>query len=141
MRLTSAVAGALIAAGLMAPASAADGSTEWTIRMTGQPDFVPDQVIVEEGETVRWVNESDETFTVTADPSKAPNMNFVRVPPEGEPFDSGPLAPGESFEHTFPAPGTFVYFSAPHVDREIIGTVTVERLDERAEPHQYGDDE
>lgn len=130
---------AMLAGALAAGATSAAAEPEWTVRMTTQPDFAPDQVILEEGETVRWINESDQTFTVTADPSRAPAAEYVRVPPQGEPFYSGPLAPGDTFEHTFPAPGTFTYFSEPHVGQRVIGTVTVERLDERAEPIQYGE--
>jgi plastocyanin len=124
----------------LAPVGAGAEPPEWTIRMSGHPSYVPDQVIVEEGETVRWVNETEETFTVTADPARAPSAEYVRVPPEGEPFDSGPIAPGESFERAFTAPGTYVYFSAEHVGERVVGTVTVERLDEAEESHLYGDE-
>lgn len=139
MRPTSATLAATLTA-CAAGASGVAAEPEWTIRLTSVPGFVPDQVIVEEGETVRWTNVSEETFTVTADPARAPADEYVRVPPEGEPFHSGPIAPGESFAHTFEAPGTFVYFSEPHVAERVIGTVTVERLDEAAEPHRYGED-
>jgi len=107
--------------------------------MTAEPAFAPKQVIVEEGESVRWTNTSDQRFTVTADPSRAPAAEYVRVPPQGQAFHSGPIGPGETFERTFPAPGTFIYFSEPHVENRVVGTVTVERLDAHGEPHQYGE--
>jgi len=133
---------AIALAGLWAATEAATAEPERTVRMTGVPSYAPDQVIVKAGQTVRWVNVSEVEHTVTADPSLAPRRAFVHVPPAAEPFDSGPVAPGGSFEKTFNTPGTFIYFSQPHTEAEVIGRVTVEAADRagRETPDETGRD-
>lgn len=88
---------------------------------TGNPDapcaFRPDQVRVQVGDTVRWVN-GDATFhTVTSSDSfdvRSPNRVFDAV------LDSA----GEEFTHTFTAAGTYPYYCQPHSEF-MAGTVTV----------------
>jgi plastocyanin len=127
--MRAAALAAATALGLSVCPGGAAAEPERTVRMTGVPSYSPDQVIVQVGQAVRWVNVSDVEHTVTADPTAAPGRAFVHVPPGAEAFDSGPIAPGGTFRRTFRTPGTFVYFSRPHVDAEVIGTVTVEAGD------------
>jgi plastocyanin len=56
--------------------------------------FVPEMVEVAVGSTVTWTNQDAAPHSVAGD--------------HGE-FDSGDLAPGQSFSFTFGAPGTFAY--------------------------------
>lgn len=58
------------------------------------PGFQPQFFVVEPGAVVRWTNLTDSVHTVTS---------------IDELFDSGDIAPGDFFEHTFEQPGTFVY--------------------------------
>ena len=52
------------------------------------------------GDTVTWTNQDDAMMhSVTADDGS---------------FDSGLLAQGETFSHTFTDPGEFEYFCTPH---------------------------
>lgn len=60
--------------------------------------------------TVKWGNGDGITHTVTAD---------------GGAFDSGNLASGNSFSHTFAAPGTFGYHCTIHPT--MVGTVVVNK--------------
>jgi plastocyanin len=84
------------------------------VGMTNRLEFTPDTVRITVGEAVRWRNTSDVVHTVTADPSKAVNPSNVRLPDGATPFDSGDLAPGATFEHTFTVPGEYLYFCIPH---------------------------
>jgi plastocyanin len=74
--------------------------------------FFPDTVRISAGTRVTWVNcESSEVepHTSTADAGT---------------WNSGPIAPGESFAQTFTAAGTNGYFCEPHPF--MIGAVVVE---------------
>jgi plastocyanin len=75
--------------------------------------FFPDTIRIASGTRVTWVNcEPDdvEPHTSTASPPGT--------------WDSGPIAPGESFAETFTATGTNGYFCQPHPF--MIGAVIVE---------------
>lgn len=71
--------------------------------------YQPPALEVAVGATVTWENiDGDDDHTVTADDGA---------------FDSGVLAAGSAFEHTFDAPGTYPYFCAIHPEME--GAITV----------------
>ena len=76
--------------------------------------FVPLLILVEDGATVTWTNNDSVDHTVTAG-----------TPEDlSELFDSGPLAPGETFTFTFEEPGTYVYFCTIHPG--MVGSVVVQ---------------
>lgn len=91
----------------------------------------PIEVVIGVNNTVRWVNQDSVMSSVVADESGDPDFvnatkircenddyqNCTRIP--GENF----LLPGETFEHTFTAPGVFDYYSVPHPHMR--GTVIV----------------
>ena len=62
--------------------------------------FTPANLTVDPGTTVCWINHGVALHTVTED-------NGV--------FDSGPLAPGQTFAYTFNTPGTYNYNCLYHV--------------------------
>lgn len=97
-----------------------------TVKMSNQLTFEPAAITIQAGETVEFVNNSPLVHTVTADPDKARKANHVSLPQGAEPFDSGNLAPGESFSHTFSAPGTYKYFCIPHEVAGMTGIITVQ---------------
>jgi plastocyanin len=68
--------------------------------------FAPLQVTVKVGETVQWTNNDTVAHTVT-----------------GADFDSGQLAPGAIYTHTFTKPGVFNYKCTNHPT--MLGSVTV----------------
>jgi plastocyanin len=68
--------------------------------------FAPINVTVKTGETVMWTNNDTVTHTVT-----------------GTDFDSGDIAPGATYSHTFATPGTFTYKCTIHPS--MIAKVTV----------------
>ena len=68
--------------------------------------FVPAEVTITQGETVRWVNSDLVQHTATSgNPGDAD---------AGAIWDSGFLGRGASFEHTFGEVGEFTYFCQLH---------------------------
>lgn len=70
--------------------------------------FSPAEVTIKAGETVTWTNNDGVAHTVT-----------------GADFDSGSLAPGKTFSHTFPTAGSFDYKCTIHPSMSP-GKVTVQ---------------
>ena len=84
------------------------------------------KVNFEVGETVTWRNDSALVHTVTGKPSEAASAESVALPEGAEPWGSGRLGPGETFEHTFEVAGKYQYFCIPHEGADMYGYVTVE---------------
>jgi plastocyanin len=68
---------------------------------------------IEVGDKVTWRNEDTQPHTVTSGQTATPD----------ERFDSGVLAPGATFEHTFTEAGEYPYFCLLHPNQ--VGTVSV----------------
>ena len=71
-------------------------------------NFHPDTVTVAPGTTVTWTNDDSFDHTTTSDTKL---------------WDSGLLAPGKSYSHTFNKAGNYPYHCAVHTF--MTGTVTV----------------
>ncbi len=82
------------------------------VEMVGQ-SFSPSTLQVEIGTTVIWENDSDQVHTVTSGSDRE----------HDEKFNSGDVAPGESYSYTFTEIGSYDYFCIPHPGME--GNVTV----------------
>ena len=100
---------------------------ETTVRMTNSLKYVPEEVTVRAGQTVVWTNTSSMFHTVTADPVLAKDRSHAQLPEGAGPFDSGNIAPGEAFRHTFEVPGTYVYFCIPHEAVGMVGRIIVQK--------------
>ncbi len=100
---------------------------EAAVRMTNSLKYVPDEVTIATGQTVVWTNTSSTFHTVTNDPALAKDRSHAQLPPEAQPFNSGNIAPGEVFQHTFEVPGTYVYFCIPHEDMGMVGKIIVQK--------------
>lgn len=74
-------------------------------------EFNPPNITIEVGSTVTWTNEDPVEHTTTAD--------------NGE-WDSGLMAQGDTFNHTFEEAGTFTYHCIPHQSQGMTGTIIVE---------------
>jgi plastocyanin len=96
------------------------------VRMTDGLRFEPARVVVYPGDTVEWQNPSSMPHTVTADARRAAEGKEVVLPAGAAPFDSGTIAPGGSYRHTFTAPGTYKYICVPHAAFGMAGEVTVQ---------------
>jgi len=92
-------------------------------RGAGQFVFSPAVVWVESGATVTFEDVSG-SHSVTAYHSE--NDKPGRTPPGVEPFDSGVMEEGDSFEHTFETSGTHNYFCSPHEGLGMVGLVVVD---------------
>ena len=71
--------------------------------------FNPSTLTVKAGTTVTWTNSDSVAHTVTSD---------------GGAFDSGNLAPDQTFSHTFNTAGTYAYHCNPHPSMK--GTIIVQ---------------
>lgn len=74
--------------------------------------FSPQTIHVTPGTTITWVNQDSISHTTTSD-----NMTLA------ESWDSGTLAPGQSFSKTFTQPGNYTYHCSIHPSMK--GTVQV----------------
>ena len=158
--LLAAVVGPLTALG---PAQAAAPPATWTVQVGSQAShealqgmrFLPGDVTVDAGDTVRWVARSTEIHTVTFFPGGGPQTTLpdfnpadltqltrqggsvydpsagfnsglmTSVPDKG---DVGPLPPVPhvgSYSLTFPAAGTFTYYCLVH-GKMMVGVVHVQ---------------
>ena len=130
---TLAVAGCLDSGGA---AVSGDDVVEMTIN-----SFRPEELTVEPGTTVEFVNTSSHAHTVTAFqdgyPSEAEYWASGGFDTEDDAIDDwnsraqeGKLRTNESFEHTFEIPGTYNYYCiphyVPHAGTEMTGVIRVE---------------
>ncbi len=93
--------------------------------MNDQLKFDPATLTVAKGTTVTWRNASASVHTITFNPAQAANKADATLPDGVQPFDSGDLNPGQTFQHTFDTPGTYKYYCAPHEMVGMVGTIVV----------------
>jgi plastocyanin len=96
---------AAMACGKDTPSSPTPMSVTVAIASDG---FSPNSINISVGSTVTWTNNDTSAHAEVAD---------------GEVFNSGMIAPGGAFSHTFPAAGTFTYRDT--VNPNMVGTVVV----------------
>ena len=103
--------------------------------MTSAQAFAPETITVAVGDKVTWDNASSEQHTVTAEQDSLPDGSeyFASgdAPTEAEANDdlsAGFVGPGESYSHTFDAPGTYRYYCIPHRESGMTATVVVEEI-------------
>jgi len=90
--------------------------------------FDPIGILIEQGQTVRWVVK-DNVHTTTAYHPRNSNHS-LRIPPGAVPWDSGYLVnPGDYFEVTFHVEGTYDYYCAPHEMAGMVGRIIVGKPD------------
>jgi len=71
--------------------------------------YNPNPITISAGMTVTWKNNDNTSHTSTSSSAA---------------WDSGVMAPGATFSHTFPSAGTFAYHCSLHPN--MVGTVTVQ---------------
>ena len=128
-------AGALVLAACGAssspsPSSAASGGTggggrTTTVKMTDELKFDPDTISIKTGDTVHWDNVASISHSATDDPSKAATASDAKLPGGAQPWDSGLLNPGQTFDHQFTVAGEYDYFCIPHEGAGMKGHITV----------------
>lgn len=97
-----------------------------TVDATADHTFSPSPVSINVGDTVQFVNTSDDHHTVTDDPSQAQQSGDAVLPVGAQPFDSGDLSPGDTFTQTFTVAGTYKYFCKYHEDIGMVGEIDVQ---------------
>lgn len=136
---------ALALAAVGAPAPSPETGTRFgaAVRLAGARDtvfvdatdrliFQPDSVTVRVRDVVTWHNAGVVQHSATADPTEATLDGSARLPDGAEPFNSGLLAEGETYSHTFRVPGRYDYFCMPHEGAGMTGTVIVVDVRTRA---------
>ena len=87
--------------------------------------FYPDRITVPAGTTVKWMNVGEQPHDATDDLISALRAGDAAYPAGAKPFDSGMLAPGESYSYAFEVPGTYKYVCLPHEFGGMTGEVIV----------------
>ena len=126
-------AGGLLLAGLAAGARLrpvrASGIVEIRLRSDALGTHVwfdPIGLLIEPGQTVRWVNEANVHTSTAYHPAN--DGHALRIPEAAAPWDSGYLVePGDQFEVTLTVPGVYDYFCAPHEAAGMVGRIIVGR--------------
>jgi plastocyanin len=126
-------AGGLLLAGLAARAAPrpvrAGGVVEIRLRsdtLGTTVGFDPIGLLIEPGQTVRWVNQANVHTSTAYHPAN--DGHALRIPEAAEPWDSGYLVePGDRFEVTLTVPGVYDYFCVPHEAAGMVGRIIVGR--------------
>jgi plastocyanin len=90
----------------------------YTVKMgadSGMLAFEPSTLTIKAGDTVKWVN------------NKLPPHNIMfEGAAANKSHDQLMFSPGESYEATFDAPGTYNYYCSPHRGAGMAGKIVVE---------------
>lgn len=114
----------LVAMGLPLTGCGTNGEAKsYTVTMVDMT-FDPPEISVPAGSTVTWQNQSGFVHTVTTDPTKLQDGSLVSTP-DGTVFDSGTIAKGATWSHTFDTVGEVNYCCAPHELAGMVGRIIV----------------
>ena len=103
-----------------------DGNTVHTVTMTNGLIFEPSVLRIKVGERVRWRNTGIVVHSVTTDPEVAQDSTLVLVPGGTEPWDSGLIQAGDTWERAFDMVGEYRYLCMPHEMAGMTGIIIVE---------------
>ena len=101
---------ALLLIGLLLLATACDPERPAVVEVTPLDQFSPGALTVDTGTRVVWKNMDTAPHTVTSDGA----------------WDSGDIYPGQTWSHTFDAPGTFIYLDRYSPPNQTVGVITVQ---------------
>ncbi len=107
---------------------AAAGGVEVVVRMITDGSafrFEPANLTIKPGTTVKWVNDSENRHTSTADSRFDKNPGQTILPAGVAPWSSAFLAAGETFSKTYTVPGKYQYFCRNHGQFGMEGVITV----------------
>jgi plastocyanin len=126
-------AGGLALAGLAAPACFCRAAAAAVVEIQLRSDalgarvwFDPIGLLIEPGQTVRWVNQANVHTATAYHPDN--DGHALRLPQGARPWDSGYLVePGDQFEVILTIEGVYDYFCAPHEMAGMVGRIVVGR--------------
>jgi len=101
------------------------GATTHIVKMTGDYEFVPSELTIKQGDSVKWL-------MVTTKAHEVASGTVIEGPDGREGVPDGLWKSEtfskteESFTYTFNSTGTFPYYCESHVDVGMIGSITVE---------------
>jgi plastocyanin len=95
------------------------------VEMTRSDRFYPEVVVIRPGDTVEWINNSDQIHTVTNDPASAVHPDNVTAPTSASRFDSGYIEPGKTYRVRFTQEGEYRYVCFLHETQGMTGTILV----------------
>ncbi|MGH7211352.1 MAG: plastocyanin/azurin family copper-binding protein [Acetobacteraceae bacterium] len=122
-------AGGVILAGLglsAARCAAAESVVEIHMRSDlggGVVGFDPVGLLIEPGQTVRWICDAN-VHTTTAYAPKY-DHHSLRIPQNAQPWNSDFLLPGQHYEVRLTVEGVYDYFCAPHEIAGMVGRIIV----------------
>lgn len=126
--------GSAAVVGLAGCLGSSSANQEYDVGM-GAKVFRPQEIEIEPGTTLTWLNTSKQGHTVTAYENQLPESAefFASGDFESEQAardawgnsTKGTLFEGQSFSHTFEIPGTYPYFCIPHERGGMVGLVVV----------------
>ncbi|MGH2617368.1 MAG: cupredoxin domain-containing protein, partial [Thermomicrobiales bacterium] len=115
----------LAAMPILSACAAVAADSRFLIEMTEGNRFEPGGLTIPLGGTVVWQNVGVTRHTATCDPTLAGDQTDVALPAGAVPWDSGGLHTGQTWQHTFVAPGSYLYFCRYHEEAGMLGTITV----------------
>ena len=99
-----------------------------TVRF-GPTNYEPEGLTIQAGQTVRFVNTSDFTHTVTDRPQQdgkdVGSSLGDELPAGAMAFDSGDIEPQQTWEHKFTTKGTYRFHCRVHQMERMSGTISV----------------
>jgi plastocyanin len=102
------------------------------IHMVSDPDgsqvgFDPIGLLIQPGQTVRWVCDANVHTTTAYHPAN--DRHALRIPQAAQPWDSSFMMPGQTFAVRLTEPGVYDYFCAPHEMAGMVGRIIVDHPD------------
>jgi plastocyanin len=89
----------------------------------GVVGFDPIGVLLQPGQTVRWVCDDNVHTATTYSPTN--DNHSLRIPTNAQPWASDFLLPQQTFEVTLTVEGIYDYFCAPHEEAGMVGRLIV----------------
>lgn len=118
------LAALVVAAGLAGCGAAQP--TPRLIEMVWQTTYRPSSLALPAGGTIVWHNTDTVVHSVVAaDSVSSATGGPASVPAGAAPFDSGDLAPGDTWAYTFTTAGEYVFLCRYHVDEQMLGVITI----------------
>ena len=89
----------------------------------GVVGFDPIGVLLQPGQTVRWICDDNVHTATTYSPTH--DNHSLRIPTNAQPWASDFLLPKQTFEVTLTVEGIYDYFCAPHEEAGMVGRLIV----------------